>query len=74
MTEGFPPHYQQLLERLLRRLAEEKPAGEGTDDGAAGPVRAKAAVGADDNAAALSVRRRTPQMPPAVANCETGVL
>lgn len=29
MTEGFPAHYQQLLERYYRRLAEEKPAGEG---------------------------------------------
>lgn len=29
MTEGFPAHYQQLLERYYRRLAEEKPVGEG---------------------------------------------
>ncbi len=35
MTEGFPPHYQQLLERYYRRLAEEKPLGEAADDGAA---------------------------------------
>jgi hypothetical protein len=28
MTEGFPPHYQPILERYYRRLAEEKPAGE----------------------------------------------
>lgn len=41
MTEGFPAHYQQLLERYYRRLAEEKPAGEG--DGAdAGPAGAGA--------------------------------
>jgi hypothetical protein len=26
LTEGFPPHYQQLLERYYRRLAEERPA------------------------------------------------
>lgn len=26
MTEGFPPHYQRLLERYYRRLAEERPA------------------------------------------------
>jgi hypothetical protein len=32
MTEGFPPHYQQLLERYYRRLAEEKPAGEASDE------------------------------------------
>jgi len=28
MTEGFPPHYQPILERYYRRLAEEKPASE----------------------------------------------
>jgi hypothetical protein len=32
MTEGFPPHYQQLLERYYRRLAEEKPAGEASEE------------------------------------------
>jgi hypothetical protein len=32
MTEGFPPHYQPILERYYRRLAEEKPAGEAADD------------------------------------------
>lgn len=26
MSEGFPPYYQQILERYYRRLAEEKPA------------------------------------------------
>lgn len=26
LTEGFPAHYQQVLERYYRRLAEEKPA------------------------------------------------
>ena len=41
MNEGFPPHYQQLLERYYRRLAEEKPAGEATDEE---PARAKAAM------------------------------
>ena len=40
MNEGFPPHYQQLLERYYRRLAEEKPAGEAADEE---PVRPKAA-------------------------------
>jgi hypothetical protein len=34
MTEGFPAHYQQLLERYYRRLAEEKPASEGVDEAA----------------------------------------
>jgi hypothetical protein len=32
MTEGFPPHYQQLLERYYRRLAEERPADETPPD------------------------------------------
>ena len=26
MTEGFPGHYKQILERYYRRLAEEKAA------------------------------------------------
>ena len=28
MTEGFPAHYQQILERYYRRLADETPATE----------------------------------------------
>lgn len=28
LTEGFPAHYQRILERYYRQLAEEKPAGE----------------------------------------------
>ena len=28
LTEGFPAHYQRILERYYRRLAEEKPASE----------------------------------------------
>jgi len=35
MTEGFPPHYQQLLERYYRRLAEERPADDAEPSGAA---------------------------------------
>ncbi|HJT32198.1 MAG TPA: hypothetical protein VJ783_09155 [Pirellulales bacterium] len=31
MTEGFPAHYQKILERYYKRLAEEKPAGAETD-------------------------------------------
>jgi hypothetical protein len=34
MTEGFPAHYQQLLERYYRRLAEEKTADEPSDEAA----------------------------------------
>ncbi|HEX7446666.1 MAG TPA: hypothetical protein VF306_03925 [Pirellulales bacterium] len=40
MTEGFPAHYQKILERYYKRLAEEKPAnaeGEApADENAAG--------------------------------------
>ena len=32
MTEGFPAHYQNILERYYKRLAEEKPAGAETDE------------------------------------------
>ena len=32
MTEGFPAHYQQILERYYRRLAEEKPASEAAEE------------------------------------------
>ncbi len=46
MTEGFPAHYQQILERYYRRLAEEKPAGgDAADEGtgtSAPPVKSKA--------------------------------
>lgn len=35
MTEGFPAHYRPILERYYRRLADESPAGEATDDAAA---------------------------------------
>ena len=31
MTEGFPAHYQKILERYYKRLAEEKPASTDTD-------------------------------------------
>jgi hypothetical protein len=39
MTEGFPAHYQPILERYFQRLAEERPVGEGPE--AAGPASAK---------------------------------
>ncbi len=45
MSEGFPAHYQQILERYYRRLAEEKPASEGAADSPtpqAGPARGAA--------------------------------
>ena len=33
MTEGFPSHYQQILERYYRRMAEEKPTSEVAEEG-----------------------------------------
>ena len=33
LTEGFPPHYQRILERYYRRLAEEAPDDESDDSG-----------------------------------------
>ncbi len=62
MTEGFPPHYQQLLERYYRRLAEEKPAGEAVEDGAAGPARDKPAAEGD-----RAAMKRAPQSAPAAS-------
>jgi hypothetical protein len=35
-TEGFPTHYQQILERYYKRLAEEKSATEPESSGKAG--------------------------------------
>ncbi|HEV3345336.1 MAG TPA: hypothetical protein VG125_33470 [Pirellulales bacterium] len=32
MTEGFPAHYQKILERYYKRLAEENPAGAAEED------------------------------------------
>jgi hypothetical protein len=62
MTEGFPPHYQQLLERYYRRLAEEKPAGESPDEaaGAAGPAGKKSSAIAMDKS---SAREKSPVAP-----------
>jgi hypothetical protein len=43
MTEGFPAHYQKILERYYKRLAEETPAGT-ADDGketSADPTKTK---------------------------------
>ena len=31
MTEGFPPHYQRILERYYKRLAQETPAANDKD-------------------------------------------
>jgi hypothetical protein len=47
MTEGFPAHYRQILERYYRRLADETPAGEGADDAAAGQQPAALEAGPD---------------------------
>jgi hypothetical protein len=47
MTEGFPPHYQQLLERYYRRLAEERPLDEA-------PPESEAAASPDSEAEAAA--------------------
>jgi hypothetical protein len=49
MTEGFPAHYQKILERYYKRLAEETPAnsameGDDTDSGKAVDVKKKEAA------------------------------
>lgn len=57
MTEGFPAHYQNILERYYRRLAEEKPAADAAPAGkpAAAPVTAPApSTGASPAASATS--------------------
>jgi len=36
MNEGFPSHYQKLLERYFARLADEKPAAESADESGGG--------------------------------------
>lgn len=46
MTEGFPAHYQKILERYYKRLAEEKPAN------------AEGEAPADENAAGGDVKPR----------------
>lgn len=46
MTEGFPPHYQQLLERYYRRLAEERPT-EDVEGGAAPATPIKPSAGGE---------------------------
>jgi hypothetical protein len=62
MTEGFPPHYQQLLERYYRRLAEEKPAGEVLDEAGAAPAAPKG--GDTEKSSGAAIKKPAP----AVAN------
>ena len=50
MTEGFPPHYQRILERYYKRLAQETPVADAAEPSAPGEksdLSAKAASGAD---------------------------
>jgi len=53
MTEGFPSHYQLLLERYYRRLGEERPAGDGEDE-AASPRRDSKPADAKENSPAMN--------------------
>lgn len=52
LSDGFPPHYQRILERYYRRLADEKPAGEPGD--AAPPKKEKVPAKSADSPAAKS--------------------
>lgn len=57
MTEGFPAHYQKILERYYKRLAEETPAaaaaeGEQAGEGDKKPSRPKANPAADNQTGA----------------------
>jgi hypothetical protein len=36
MTEGFPPHYQRILERYYKRLAQETPVADAAEPSALG--------------------------------------
>lgn len=49
LTDGFPAHYQNILERYYKRLADEKPVGEADVDAPADkPVLKKPAAKAND--------------------------
>lgn len=72
MTEGFPAHYQKILERYYKRLAEEKPASaepeapadENASDGADQPDDAKPkAKPAAKPAAKAAGEKRTTRAP-----------
>lgn len=39
LNDGFPVHYQRILETYYRRLAEEQPVGSSTDSGTLDPTR-----------------------------------
>lgn len=43
MTEGFPPHYQRILERYYKRLAQETPAADAAEPNAKSDATAKPA-------------------------------
>jgi len=48
MTDGFPAHYQGILERYYKRLAEEKTVDEAKADAAAAKAKGKAAKPASE--------------------------
>ena len=55
MTEGFPSHYQRILERYYKRLAQEKPAA--TDGSEAEEPAAKEQPAAESKPAAAPDER-----------------
>jgi acyl-CoA reductase-like NAD-dependent aldehyde dehydrogenase len=52
MNEGFPSHYQKLLEKYFARLADEKSAGETADEPAGGKSSSRSEEGASGDAKA----------------------
>ena len=59
MTEGFPAHYQKILERYYKRLAEEAPVGALEDIDAPAKESGKTTEGKNDEAMAKPVTPKT---------------
>ncbi|HVW38701.1 MAG TPA: hypothetical protein VHB99_15410 [Pirellulales bacterium] len=60
LTEGFPAHYQKILERYYKRLAEEKPAAESDEEPAV-----KNDAPAKQNEKMPNAKQPAPKAPPA---------
>lgn len=60
LTEGFPPHYQKILEHYYRRLAAEQTAGDAGSDGDERRRRGSAAEGGGDENRASESSIATP--------------
>ncbi len=60
LTEGFPPHYQAILEAYYKRLAVEKPAGDAEGDAALAPAAKKSDK--PKSAAPAAMKPKSPAM------------